>query len=61
MEPTSHNGIIAFIGGTPAWLAVLIDTNTVTVISAIALPCLFFALGKAIDIVYREYVRRLEK
>jgi len=50
------NGVIAGISGIPGALFAAVEPTTLAMVSAIVLPCVFFFIGKAIDVVVRIYL-----
>ena len=57
----TKNILLAWLSTATA-LAAAIDTRTwITVISAIVLPIVFFAVGKTVDVLLQIYFRRQKK
>ena len=54
------NAFLAIFSGIPAYIAAL-DPQTMTWISAIVLPCCFFALGKGADLLLRWWLETRKK
>lgn len=55
------NGFIAAVSGTPAALFAFVETSQLAMVTAVVLPCLFFLVGKTIDVIVRLYLERRKK
>ena len=56
----TKNIFIAWISSGPPMLAVFATESGITVLSAIVLPIIFFAIGKTIDVFLQLYLRDRE-
>lgn len=54
------NATLALASGFPAYLAA-IDPQTMSLVTAIILPCLFFGIGKGADLLLRWYIETRKK
>ena len=52
------NILLAWVSAAPTFVAALDGGSIVTIMSAIILPTIFFALGKAVDVCVQIYFRR---
>ncbi len=57
----TKNIFIAWISSGPPMLAVFATESGITVLSAIVLPIIFFAIGKTIDVFLQLYLRDREE
>lgn len=55
------NILLAWVSSTSAVLTAIEARSFITILSAIVLPTIFFAVGKAIDIALQVYLRRREE
>jgi hypothetical protein len=56
-----NNLILAGFCNMPAMLLAFEKTTLITVISAIVLPCLFFLIGKTVDVFLQIHFKNREK
>lgn len=52
------NGVLAYFSTVTSIFAAIEMRTVITIISAIILPMLFFAAGKAIDVAVQVYLHR---
>lgn len=52
------NMLLAAFSGFPTYLAAVETQTLITIVASIVLPCLFFLVGKAIDVGLQIYLRR---
>jgi hypothetical protein len=55
------NFFLSITSPVVGFFASFFTTENIPVISAIVLPCLFFAIGKTVDVLVRIYFERKQK
>ena len=53
----TRNAFLAWVSSTASLFAAIETRDMITIISAIVLPVIFFAVGKTIDVLVQVYLR----
>jgi uncharacterized membrane protein len=56
-----HNAAISLLSATPTYIVAFFQQTDIAVVAALVLPCIFFVLGKAVDVAVRIYLERRNK
>lgn len=59
-ESDVKNLMLSSFSGVPAFLLAFDEKSVITILSAIVLPCFFFAVGKTADILLQLYLKKRE-